>query len=157
MDGLRRSQVCSCSLNLGFDAFKDSKHIAEDPLFERFENVKISPDNNTERTPIMEVIKSKVQYYHNTNLDGFLSFPPSLLPEETPGFPKEVVKNLKNEDREWARLLCERNAENIVVSSLTTALKQTKTKGLIIHPYRSETYLQPQIEKAQKQRQQKKR
>ena len=156
MDGLKSSQVRSCSLKLGFDAFKDSKHNADDPLFERFENVKISPDNNTERTPIMEVIKSKVQYYHNTNLDGFLSFPPSLLPEETPGFPKEVVKNLKNEDREWARLLCERNAENIVVSSLTTALKQTKTKGFIIHPYRSETYLQPQIEKAQKQRQQKK-
>ena len=100
----------------------------------------------------MEVIESKVQYYHNDNRDGFLSFPPSLLPEEIPGFPRETVNNVKAEDEEWARLVCERNAENIVISSLTTALRQNNTKGFIIHPYRSETYLQPLIERAKKQR-----
>ena len=96
--------MCSKScLDLGCHVFEERQNNPDDrdPLFDRFQDVKISLDN-TERRPLMEVIESKVQYYHNDNRDGFLSFPPSLLPGEIPGFPRETVNNLKDEDEEWA-------------------------------------------------------
>ncbi len=92
--------MCSKScLDLGYHVFKESKNNPDDPLFERFKDVKISLEN-TERRPLNEVIDSKVQYYHKDTINGFISFPPSQLPEETAGFPKEAVKHPKAEDEE---------------------------------------------------------
>ena len=142
----------SC-LNLGYHAFKEKERVINDPLFERFKDETIVSSYHEERKPLKDVIDSKLgEYYRND--EGFLSFPPSLLPDDKmkPGFPREVAQLGNSGDEEWKRMVADKNAEDIVVRSFTSALKQSQTKGFLLHSYRTESYLQHFIVKAKQQR-----
>ena len=94
----------SC-LNLGYHAFKEKDGVNNDPLFERFQDETIvSSLHDEERKPLKEVIVSKLGEYYRNDEGRFLSFPPSLLPDDkmTPGFPKDVAQHTKSPpDSRW--------------------------------------------------------
>jgi len=166
--------LCDKNCQLGITNFENEFAPAEDPLSLFFENEMVSFQNpetkQSEKRPIFDVIDSQIKAENFTE-SNLRMFPPVITPPQNfpHGFPQHFpetcmdfdnkktkpIENGKIEDKDaykagWFQTLLEHQAESAV--SLAFQSFFSDRRGFISQNYHPETYLQPLVDKAKKQR-----
>ena len=164
-------KLCNCNLQLGVVNFPSESGRADflDPLVKIFENHKWSFQNpiskQRETVSVFDVIYSKSSL-GRLNEKKFKMFPVCILPSDklAHGFPKHAFKNEDDDcnqkveksestlKKDWKTKFLSDHAENITTETFYSLFSNQETQGFMIQSYHSESYLQPLINKAKKQR-----
>ena len=144
-----------------------------DPLQERFRDQEFTFANPVtklkETLPLMEGLARKTnESYFQKDSSEFKILPPATLPnfKDAPGFPQtmqtatkdaagsEAVDNEKEkENQNWLKVFKENFAEEEVVGKFISHFnKHPDSKGFMMHPYHSETFLNVLKDRAADQR-----
>ena len=165
--------LCDKHWQLGVSRFDNEQTSEKDPLATLFESERFSYQNpltkQSEKRPIFDVIAS--QSGAENISESFKMFPPVILsPNDIPhGFPAHFPVDLMDFDnkktlrldvgeiedkdaykRKWFPKLLEHQAESAV--SLAFQFEFSGKRGFMIQNYHPETYLQPLVDNAKKQR-----